>query len=96
MDADDELAASDALSRLVETMEANRQDMLFFDARTAVDEGAAVSESIMRASDYEAYRVGMFVTWPARRVYRMLKCYRENGLKYTLRRLILGKGRGRE
>lgn len=44
----------------------------------------------------EAYRVGMFVTWPARRAYRMLKCYRENGLKYTLRRLILGKGRGRK
>lgn len=43
----------------------------------------------------EAYRVGMFVTWPARRAYRMFKCYRENGLKYTLRRLILGKGRGR-
>ena len=41
-----------------------------------------------------AYRVGMFVTWPMRRVYRMFKCYRENGLKYTLRRLILGKGRG--
>ena len=39
----------------------------------------------------EAYRVGMFVTWPARRAYRMLKCYRENGLKYTLRRLLLGK-----
>lgn len=38
-----------------------------------------------------AYRVGMFVTWPARRAYRMLKCYRENGFKYTLRRLILGK-----
>lgn len=44
----------------------------------------------------EAYRVGMFVTWPARRAYRMLKCWRENGLKYTLRRLILGKGRGRK
>ena len=38
-----------------------------------------------------AYRVGMFVTWPARRAYRMFKCYRENGLKYALRKLILGK-----
>lgn len=44
----------------------------------------------------KAYRVGMFVTWPARRASRMFKCYRENGLKYTLRRLILGKGRGRK
>ena len=42
-----------------------------------------------------SYRIGMFVTWPARRASRMFKCYRENGLKYTLRRLILGKGRGR-
>lgn len=42
----------------------------------------------------EAYRVGMFVTWPARRVYRMFKCYRENGFRYTLRRLVYGKGHG--
>ena len=42
----------------------------------------------------ESYRVGLFVTWPARWVYCMLKCYHENGLKCTLRRLILGMGRG--
>ena len=52
MDADDALAEPDALSRLAETMEAKRLDVLFFDARTAVDEGAAVSESVVRASDY--------------------------------------------
>lgn len=43
----------------------------------------------------ESYRVGLAVTWPARRAYRMLKCYRENGFLYTIRRLFLGKGRGR-
>ena len=59
--------------------------------------GAAMLESEVAAlHSSEAYRVGMFVTWPARRVYRMFRCWRENGLKYTLRRLILGKGRGRE
>ena len=52
MDADDALAAPDALSRLVETMEANRLDVLFFDARTEVDEGVVASESVVRASDY--------------------------------------------
>lgn len=52
MDADDELAAPDALSRLAEAMEANRLDVLFFDARTAVDKGVVVSESVVRASDY--------------------------------------------
>lgn len=52
MDADDELAEPDALSRLAEAMEANRLDVLFFDARTEVDEGVVVSESAVRASDY--------------------------------------------
>lgn len=39
----------------------------------------------------EAYRVGMVVTWPARRVYRGLKCLRENGFAYTLRRIFFGR-----
>ena len=52
IDADDELAAQDALALLVETMGANLLDVLFFDARTEVDEGVAVSESVVRASDY--------------------------------------------
>ena len=45
MDADDELAGPDALSQLVEAMEVHRLDVLFFDARTEVDEGVTVSES---------------------------------------------------
>ena len=31
----------------------------------------------------EAYRTGMFVTWPARKVWGGVKCLRENGLPYT-------------
>lgn len=52
MDADDALARPDALARLVEDMGRDRLDVLFFDARTEVDEGVAVSESVVRASDY--------------------------------------------
>lgn len=55
----------------------------------------SLSREVSALKSATAYRVGMFVTWPARRVYRGLKCWKENGLKYTLRRLILGKGRGR-
>lgn len=35
---------------------------------------------VQKLKSSTAYRVGMFVTWPARRVYRMLKCYREKGM----------------
>lgn len=55
----------------------------------------ALSREVAALKSATAYRVGMFVAWPARRAYRMVKCWRENGLKYTLRRLILGKGRGK-
>ena len=33
----------------------------------------------------EAYRVGMLVTWPARKTWGCVKCLRENGLKYTVK-----------
>lgn len=36
----------------------------------------------------ESYRVGMFVTWPARKVYGGIKCLRENGVKYTFKHII--------
>ena len=36
----------------------------------------------------EAYRVGMLVTWPARKTWGGVKCLRENGVKYTLRHAI--------
>lgn len=46
---------------------------------------------VVRLKHSEAYRVGMVVTWPARRVYRGLKCLRENGFAYTLRRIFFGR-----
>ena len=36
----------------------------------------------------EAYRTGMFVTYPARKVWGGLKCLRENGIKYTAKHII--------
>ena len=35
-----------------------------------------------------AYRVGMIVTWPARKAWGGVKCLRENGIKYTVRHFV--------
>ena len=52
MDADDELASSDALERLVDEADRERLDALFFDAETRADVGIDVSPSVVRAEDY--------------------------------------------
>ena len=52
MDADDELAAPDALERLVAVAGADRLDVVLFDAETRVDEGLTVSSAIVRADGY--------------------------------------------
>lgn len=36
----------------------------------------------------EAYRTGMFITWPARKAWGGVKCLRENGFKYTVKHAI--------
>lgn len=36
----------------------------------------------------EAYRTGMFVTWPARKAWGGIKCFRENGFAYTVKHLF--------
>lgn len=56
MDADDELAAGDALERLVAVADAERLDVLFFDAETRVDDDLNVSPSVVRAEDYIRHR----------------------------------------
>ena len=35
-----------------------------------------------------AYRVGMVVTWPARKTWGGVKCLRENGVKYTVKHAV--------
>jgi len=52
IDADDALADPDALSRLVEVMERDQLDVLFFDAATEVDADLELSDSVVRARDY--------------------------------------------
>ena len=39
----------------------------------------------------ESYRVGMFLTWPMRKIWRGMKCLRENGFAYTIKHAV-GKG----
>lgn len=56
MDADDELAAGDALERLVAVADAERLDVLFFDAETRVDDDLNVPPSVVRAEDYIRHR----------------------------------------
>ena len=36
----------------------------------------------------ESYRVGMAVTWPARKAWGGIKCLRENGVKYTVKHAV--------
>ena len=35
-----------------------------------------------------AYRVGMFVTWPTRKLRGGVKCIRENGINYTIKHFV--------
>ena len=64
MDADDELADSDALARLVEVMEHDSLEVLLFDAEIQIDHGVDVeghklrSDSYIRCRDYSAVRMG--------------------------------------
>ena len=52
VDADDAMAATDALERLAAEAARERLDALFFDAETRIDEGVAVSSAVVRADDY--------------------------------------------
>lgn len=57
---------------------------------------AALKSELKSIKGSFAYRVGMMATWPARRVYRGMRCLRKNGLRYTLRRFFLGKNQGKK
>lgn len=52
MDADDELAAPDALARLAEEMARESLDLIFFDAETRPDPGVTPADGALRAEDY--------------------------------------------
>ncbi len=43
---------------------------------------------VFRLTHSEAYRTGMFITWPARKAWGGVKCLRENGFKYTVKHAI--------
>ena len=49
-----------------------------------IDELQRMKARELRAlGNSEAYRTGMFVTWPVRKAWGGVKCLRENGMKYT-------------
>lgn len=48
----------------------------------------AKSMEVKALHNSEAYRVGMAVTWPARKTWGGVKCLRENGLKYTVKHAV--------
>ena len=51
----------------------------------AMKKSAAQISALKRST---AYRVGMAVTWPGRKVLGGIKCLRENGVKYTLKHAV--------
>lgn len=59
--------------------------------RVETQKVGVLSREILQLKASESYRIGLFLTWPLRRLYRAVKCYRENGFSYTVRRIIYGK-----
>ena len=49
---------------------------------------ASLSRESSALKSSEAYRVGMFVTWPARKAWGGVKCLRENGAAYTVKHAV--------
>lgn len=48
---------------------------------------SALRSELSALKNSEAYRLGMFLSWPLRKTYRGIKCWRENGIKYTANRI---------
>ena len=44
-----------------------------------------LKDEVNRLKTSEAYRIGMFVTWPARKAWDGVRRLRENGFKYTVK-----------
>lgn len=57
-------------------------------ARVAQKKIDTLVGEISRLRNSESYRVGMFVTWPARKAWGGVKCLRENGVKYTVKHAV--------
>ena len=57
-------------------------------ARKAALSNSVLQKEIVALKSSEAYRVGMFVTWPVRKAWGGVKCLRENGAKYTAKHAV--------
>lgn len=66
-----------------------RQEALAADkARRAAASNSKLQKEVAALHGSEAYRIGMAVTWPARKTWGGVKCLRENGLKYTVKHAV--------
>ena len=57
-------------------------------ARRTASSNSKLQKEIVALKSSEAYRVGMFVTWPVRKAWGGVKCLRENGVKYTAKHAV--------
>ena len=47
-----------------------------------------LSREVLELKHSEAYRLGMFLTWPLRKGWGGIKCLRENGFTYTIKHAV--------
>ena len=97
----DDFSAPRMLERLVANAERYNSDVvvagrMLYDNAARAESSARVAQKkidtlvgeISRLRNSEAYRTGMFVTWPARKAWGGVKCLRENGVKYTAKHAV--------
>ena len=65
-----------------------RNDEMSREVNKMRTQAACMVREVSALGNSEAYRTGMFVTWPARKAWGGVKCLRENGLRYTAKHLV--------
>ena len=83
-------ASSAEIARLRQRVEkSGRQEaQAVAKARKAALSNGMLQKEVAALHGSEAYRIGMAVTWPARKAWGGVKCLRENGLKYTVKHAV--------
>ena len=83
-------ASSAEIARLRQLVEkSGRQEaQAVAKARKAALSNSVLQKEVAALHGSEAYRIGMAVTWPARKTWGGVKCLRENGVKYTLKHAV--------
>lgn len=81
----DEITAQ--VASLSKSLDVAKAEVVRLKRQVSIEHKDAVlrQKEVATLKSSEAYRIGMFVTWPARKVYGGIKCLRENGVKYTVK-----------